>query len=115
MNRNIFLKNGIPTLKVKEPRDLSEFLLIDVRRDDEFNAELGHIEGAKLVTLGPELEQLLDQTDKNTKILFICRSAARSGQATAYAKAQGFSEVYNMDGGMLEWNENNFPISRISE
>lgn len=33
----------------------------------------------------------------------VCRSGARSGQATAFLESQGF-DVTNMTGGMLEWN-----------
>ncbi len=48
--------------------------LIDVRRTEEFNGELGHIEGAELIPLGPELIEFLDSADKNQEVVFICRS-----------------------------------------
>ena len=59
-----------------------EVLLIDVRRVDEFNGELGHIESASLYTLGPILTEFLESKSQDTEIIFICRSGVRSAQAT---------------------------------
>jgi len=112
MSNKIITVDGVPTLQVEDPKSLNEYTLIDVRRTDEFNAELGHISGAKLATLGEELNSYLSQADKNKKILFICRSGMRSANATLAAQALGFKEVYNMQGGMMGWNNNNFPITR---
>jgi len=112
MGNIIIIKENIPTLQVNDPSLLSEYSLIDVRREDEFNAELGHIELAKRVTLGDELDHFLNNEDKNKKILFICRSSARSGKATLQALELGFKNVFNMDGGMLYWNDRKFPMIR---
>jgi rhodanese-related sulfurtransferase len=87
----------------------NKFKLIDVRRPDEFNAELSHIEGAQLKTLGPDLMEYLNSEDKNIQIAFICRSGGRSGNATAIAQDLGFKNVSNMIGGMLEWNRLGLP------
>src|SRR5690554_1318503 len=103
------MKDGVPTLQVNEPQELSDFDLIDVRTPDEFLGELGHITGTKLHTLGDELESYLKSADQNQKILFICRSGARSDNATLQAMSLGFKEVYNMEGGMILWNEKGFP------
>lgn len=90
------------------------FWLIDVRRPDEFNAELGHIEGAKLVTLGPELMQFLEKSPREQEIVFVCRSGGRSGQATALSRDFGYQHTMNMVGGMIRWNELNLPARRDS-
>jgi sulfur dioxygenase len=82
--------------------------LIDVRRPEEFTGELGHIRGARLVTLGPELDQWLASADRAEEIVFICRSGGRSGQATLMAKEKGFQFAVNMQGGMIRWNELKF-------
>lgn len=87
----------------------NQFKIIDVRRDDEFDGELGHIDGAELKTLGPDLMDYLQDEDKDLQIVFICRSGGRSGQATQVARDMGFSNVSNMIGGMLEWNRLNLP------
>lgn len=83
--------------------------LIDVRRPDEFNGELSHIPSAKLITLGPDLDSFLNSHDKNDEIVFVCRSGARSGRATLQGRAMGFAKCVNLQGGMLLWNQKNFP------
>lgn len=84
--------------------------LIDVRRPDEFNGELSHIPGAKLVTLGPDLENFLNTHPKDDEIVFVCRSGARSGRATLQSIALGFSKSVNLQGGMILWNERKYPV-----
>jgi rhodanese-related sulfurtransferase len=84
--------------------------LIDVRRPEEFNAELGHIEGSELVTLGPDLVKFLNTEDKNQEIVFICRSGGRSGSATYESARLGFTQTMNMTGGMIAWNNLKLPI-----
>lgn len=84
--------------------------LIDVRRPDEFEGELSHIAGARLITLGPDLDNFLKSHDKNDEIVFVCRSGARSGRATLQSRSLGFSKSVNLQGGMLLWNERKFPV-----
>lgn len=104
---------GIPTVT---PEDLHVKLghvkIIDVRGADEFNNELGHIPNAELATLGPMLDSKLDHADKNGEVVFVCRSGKRSAEAAKLALTKGFEKVYNLEGGMLRWNELNFPFER---
>lgn len=83
--------------------------LIDVRRPDEFNAELGHIETAELFTLGSELTNFLKTADKNQEIIFICRGGVRSITAFHESVNLGFTNVANMTGGMMAWNSFQLP------
>ena len=111
--KNIIVNiNGIPTLQVNDPSALRDYVLIDVRRFDEFIGELGDIEGAKLITLGEALDHFLKNESQSKPILFICRSGARSGQATQQALSNGFKQVYNLEGGMMLWSEKNFPFKK---
>ncbi len=83
--------------------------LIDVRRPDEWSGEFGHIAEAELMTLDT-LPQKISDLNKDETIVFICRSGGRSAQATAFAKIQGFQNVFNMAGGMIAWNQANFEV-----
>jgi rhodanese-related sulfurtransferase len=85
--------------------------VIDVRRPDEYTGELGHIAGAKLVTLNT-LPQKLDELPKDGTIVFVCLAGGRSTQAAAFARENGFKHVYNMSGGMLRWNQLGFPVEK---
>ncbi len=75
--------------------------LIDVRElheYTEFNL------GGRLISLGElpsrigELEEL-----KNAEIIVHCRSGARSGTAKMFMVQQGFTNVRNLIGGVLDW------------
>ena len=96
-----------------EPKDLLEkkdqVTIVDVRRPDEFTGELGHIEGAILVTLETEFMNSIKNWDMDDEIVFVCRSGMRSAKATSIAQAKGFKNVYNMQGGMILWNELGLP------
>ena len=105
-----------PEVTPEQVKGRPDSLLIDVRRSDEFNNELGHITGAKLVTLGDDLKSYLHtMKDKEQEIVFVCRSGARSGDATRQAIQLGFKNVFNMTGGMIRWNELGYPVQREKE
>lgn len=98
--------DGLPEVSVEKVQEtLGKVRLIDVRRPDEFNGELGHIKGAELVTLGPDLTKFLNAGDRSQELVFVCRSGGRSGQATKESQMFGYKYTANMVGGMLRWNE----------
>lgn len=110
--------DGIPEISCEDllrhlpDAEAGKIQLIDVRRPDEFNNELGHVKGAKLVTLGPELTEFLEKGDRNQEIVFVCRSGGRSGTATAESIKLGYKKTINMVGGMIRWNEKKFEVER---
>jgi len=71
-------------------------LLLDVRTDAEFLA--GHHPDSINIPL-QVLETRLAELDKSQKIVTVCRSGARSGQAASILKNNGFDAV---NGG--PWN-----------
>ena len=83
--------------------------LIDVREVSEYTGELGHAAGAELIVLST-LPEKIKSLPKDQTIVFICRSGGRSSQAAAFAKSEGVTDVYNMQGGMLLWNQLKLPI-----
>ncbi len=89
----------------------AQLTLIDVRRPDEYVGELGHIPGATLLTLD-QLPAKIETLPKDKTIVFVCRSGARSAQAASFALENGLSDVFNMRGGMLLWNENGFKVEK---
>ena len=88
------------------PQWLEEYLgnvqLVDVREAEEFTGALGHIAGAALIPLGSLSEQA--QSISSAKpIVTVCRSGARSAQATVLLAKAGFEQVANLSGGLLRW------------
>lgn len=105
--------DGLPVITAEElMTKIGHIKVIDVRGSDEFNNELGHIYNAELATLGPDLEKRLNEEDPGKEIVFVCRSGKRSLEATKMALHKGFESVYNLQGGMLKWNELRLPFER---
>lgn len=111
---NAKINNGVPEVIVEDVYNaLGQVKLVDVRRSDEFNNELGHIQGSELVTLGLQLtDYLKNYKNKDQEIIFVCRSGKRSEDATLEAQKLGFKTVANMIGGMILWNEKKLPVER---
>lgn len=107
------INNDVPEVRAEDLKDfLGKIRLIDVRNPDEFTGELGHIEGSELVILGPDLRDFLEKEPRDESMVFVCRSGARSAQATMYSLQLGYQKVYNLKGGMLRWNELQYPVHR---
>jgi glyoxylase-like metal-dependent hydrolase (beta-lactamase superfamily II)/rhodanese-related sulfurtransferase len=83
--------------------------LLDVREPAEFTGSLGRIAGAKLISLGSLLSST-EQLSKEKPIVVVCRSGARSAQATVLLRNAGFSKVANLAGGMLRWRAQHLPV-----
>jgi sulfur dioxygenase len=81
---------------------LREVQLVDVREPDEFSGELGHIDGARLIPLGA-LVSRAGELSRERPVVAVCRSGARSAQATVLLQKAGFERVANLAGGMLRW------------
>jgi rhodanese-related sulfurtransferase len=86
-----------------------EVQIVDVRESDEFNGVLGHIDGARLVPLGA-LAARAAELDREIPVVTVCRSGARSAQATVLLKKAGFERVANLSGGMLRWRAQRYPV-----
>jgi sulfur dioxygenase len=82
--------------------------LVDVREPEEFDGQLGHIDGAVLMPLGKLLERS-SELSKDRPIVVACRSGARSAQATVLLRKAGFGKVANLSGGMLRWHAAQLP------
>lgn len=91
---------------------LGSVCCIDVRRPDEWNGELGHIEGCEFLTIDEAFKEKLAKFERSKPYLFVCRSGGRSARAAQQALGLGFTEVYNMEGGMLAWNEAKLPVKK---
>lgn len=94
----------ITVQELKERLDKGEKLnLIDVRNPDEYEEQ--NI-GGLLIPLG-DLPDRIEEIEnlKDEEVLIHCRSGARSARAQQFLEAQGFSNVRNVLGGILAWNE----------
>jgi sulfur-carrier protein adenylyltransferase/sulfurtransferase len=90
----------VTVVELKKMMDNSEgFQLIDVREEHE--AEIATI-GGELIPMGNIMDNL-DKISKEKKVVVYCRSGNRSGVIVQTLEGQGFSNVYNMKGGITAW------------
>jgi sulfur dioxygenase len=88
-------------------------IVVDVREPDEFNGELGHIHGSRLMPLRALSEQASQiEQFKSGEVVTVCRAGVRSTTAAAILTALGFEHVFNLKGGMLDWNDAGLPVQR---
>ena len=84
-------------------------ITLDVRTPGEFN--LGHIEGAQLIDFqSGNFENEILALDKNATYAVYCRSGNRSGQAVKVMHDAGFHNVYNLNGGVIDWANAGLPL-----
>jgi phage shock protein E len=85
------------------------FVLIDVRTPDEFNA--GHIAGAMNLNFhDPGFRNSLNSLDKTKTYMIYCRSGNRSGQTFNLMKSLPFHHVYHIIGGIIAWQRDQLPL-----
>jgi sulfur dioxygenase len=88
-------------------------LILDVREEDEWSGELGHIHASRLIPLRVLPQRVGELEDvKHRDIVTVCRAGVRSSTGAAILTALGFDHVTNLKGGMLEWNEAGLPVER---
>ena len=88
---------------------LREVQIVDVREPEEFTGALGRIAGARLLPLG-SLTARTGELAPGLPIVTVCRSGARSAQASVLLRKAGRSRVANLTGGMLRWNAQGFAV-----
>jgi rhodanese-related sulfurtransferase len=82
--------------------------LLDVRTDAEIAQ--GKIPQGEVLPLHL-IPLKLTELDKNATTVFYCRSGGRSAQAAAFVAANGFTDVYNLQGGIIAWAGAGLPIA----
>lgn len=85
-------------------------LVLDVRNAEEFAG--GHIVNARnlsLDTLADKLDTLKKYREK--PVIVVCETGSRGAQATKLLKAQGYTSVFNLSGGLAAWRQENLPLT----
>ncbi len=76
--------------------------VVDVRDRGEFEGDLGHVDGARLMPAA-DLTHLAAPLAKHAPLVVVCRSGRRSLAAAKLLRKQGFTRVWSLAGGMLAW------------
>lgn len=100
------VNDSTPAISVDELKRKMEahesFQLIDVR--EPFEYEIAHIHAAVLIPLG-EIAERTDELQTDRPILIHCHSGQRSAQAVRLLQQRGFTNVYNVEGGIDAWSD----------
>ena len=88
----------------------SDYTLIDVRTQDEF--DLGHIDSAiNLDFYSETFQNDILSLPKNETIVLYCRTNNRSSKTANILKENGFKEISVLEGGITEWVKNGNDIN----
>jgi len=77
----------------------ADFVLLDVREESEF--ETVNL-GGRLIPLAT-LPDRLDELDADAHVVVHCRAGRRGGLAVQQLRAAGFTNVWNVNGGLMAW------------
>jgi rhodanese-related sulfurtransferase len=98
--------------EVKKKIDSGEkFVLVDVREESEFAKD--HLPGA--IHLGKGIiERDIEArvADLNAEIVLYCGGGFRSALAADNLQKMGYKNVISMDGGIRDWREKGYPLTR---
>ena len=84
-------------------------ITLDVRTPGEFMS--GFIQGAQNIDFqSGNFENEIAALDKNATYAVYCRSGNRSGQAVKVMHDAGFHNVYNLNGGVIDWTNAGLPL-----
>ncbi len=88
-----------------------ELVVLDVRTAEEFAG--GHLDGAVMIDFYAEdFADQLANLDPDASYLLYCRSGNRSGQTRAMMEELGFTDVSDIEGGIIAWNDAGLPLIR---
>jgi rhodanese-related sulfurtransferase len=84
-------------------------LLVDVRELSEVAQLAFDVPGVLLLPLS-ELEQRYAELPRDRQLVLVCAVGERSLKATYFLMYQGYTQVANMEGGIMKWARKGFPI-----
>ncbi len=84
-------------------------VLIDVRTPEEFAD--GYIKNAKNINFYDDsFMNKINKLDKKQPVYIYCKKGGRSAKAAQKLKAAGFEKVYDLEGGISQWKDDNFEL-----
>ena len=95
--------------QLKEKIDAKQdIILVDCREEHEWEA--GHIDAAKFLPLSEIEKNHTELKDKNAEIILQCRSGKRSMTYANFLEEKGYTNLTNLEGGILSWQEEGFDV-----
>jgi rhodanese-related sulfurtransferase len=89
--------------------DPAGLVVLDIRTLEEFN-EARLADAIMVDFYADDFADQLDTLDKDVPYVVYCRTGNRSSEAVKTMKDLGFAEVYEVDGGIVNWYDQGYPI-----
>jgi rhodanese-related sulfurtransferase len=105
------IKSITPNEVFRLQQESGAITIVDVREADEF-AEVCSSDAKNFPLSTLNVRDIANNFDRRTPIYVLCRSGKRSMRAAAMFVSEGFHSVYNIDGGMIEWEASGLPVVR---
>jgi rhodanese-related sulfurtransferase len=87
-------------------------VLVDVRTPAEYQAEC--IAGAININVqADDFKTRIGNLDKNKEYFLYCGIGKRSAMARGIMEEAGFKTVYDLKGGLTEWKQKGFPVTKL--
>lgn len=104
---------GVRNISAAEARALliqnEQMIVLDVRTIGEYRQV--RLDDAQLIPID-QLARRLGEIPANRPILLYCAVGYRSAEAANYLARKGFSQIYNMYGGISAWQVRGYPVQR---
>lgn len=103
------LSHSVKELSVKEAAPMwGKAVFLDARERKEY--EVSHIKGAHWIGYDDYKRSRLPKVSKSTPIVVYCSVGYRSEKITEKLLQDGYTEVYNLYGGVFEWVNQGHPV-----
>lgn len=92
--------------KAKATKDA---VILDVRTAEEFSS--GYIDKAVNIDFyNPAFQSEVSKLDKSMTYFVYCEAGGRSASAAEWMRKEGFTKVFDLDGGISSWKDNKLPV-----
>ncbi len=105
------LTNEVDTISSQELAEMlktEHVVLLDSREYEEYS--VSHLEGAKFIGYDNPDYKVLDDVDKSMPVVVYCSIGKRSENIGIELEKRGFTNVYNLFGGIFDWTNRGFPV-----
>lgn len=103
-------KQDVPYLKTEEANGNKGYLFLDARKKEEY--DVSHIKNAIWVGTNKLNSEEMSSfvSDKNVAIIIYCSIGVRSENTAEQFIKAGYTNVFNLYGGIFEWINQDHPV-----
>jgi rhodanese-related sulfurtransferase len=105
------IDSGEAHVLIEKNKENPDFVILDVRTDKEYSK--GHLKDSANIDYKSEtFVEEMGKLDKSKTYVVYCRSGRRSAAAADIMKEAGFVDVYMLEGGIVGWQSDGFPVEK---